>query len=219
MRYFPINLDVRGRDVLVIGGGRVALRKVEGLVACGARVTVVSPAFCDELASMEAIRRVEREYREGDMRGACLVVSAANSQAANEAASEHASKAGIPVNVVDQPELCTFTVPAVLSRGDLLIAISTSGASPALAGRIRRMLAEQIGPEYARHLDLLREMRPLVKASALSVDDRGKLLKRMAGDGIREIVERTGVAAARSRLKEMLSEATGGGPPQGRTAT
>ena len=207
MKYFPINLAVAGRDVLVIGGGRVACRKVESLRDCGALVTVVSPAFCSGIAEMEGIDRVQREFRETDLEGVCLVVSATDSSQVNRRAWERAQQMGIPVNVVDQPDLCTFTVPAVLRRGDLLVAVSTGGGSPALAGRIRDLIAGEIGPSFGRHVALLREMRPLVTSSSLTPAERHRLLKEMADDQIREIVERDGVTAARRRLREMLSEA------------
>lgn len=207
MRYFPINVDVAGRKVLVIGGGRVASRKVATLRACGADVTVVSPAFCTGLARMKGIRRIRRGYRKTDMRGAWLVVSAAGPKAVNRRAWEHATEAGTAINVVDQPELCTFTVPAVVQRQELLITISTGGGSPALAGRIRRLLSEAIGPEFGRHLTLLGQMREIVKSSGLPLDDRGRLLKAMAADDVREIIDSDGVGAARRHCLAMKNEA------------
>ena len=147
MRYLPVNLDIAGRRVLVVGGGQVATRKVKTLRACGALVTVVSPAFAPGLTRMKGITRIKRGYRKTDLRGVTLVVSAAGPQDVNRRAWEHACAAGIPINVVDQPDLCTFTVPAVLTRGDLVITISTGGGSPALSGRIREILTATIGPE------------------------------------------------------------------------
>jgi precorrin-2 dehydrogenase / sirohydrochlorin ferrochelatase len=207
VKYYPINLDVAGRKVLVIGAGPVAYRKVKSLLECGARVTVVSPEFCPALARLAGIRRLCRAYRKTDLRGACLVVSATDSATVNRRAWEQARAAGIPINVVDQPELCTFTVPAVCRRGDILIAISTGGGSPALSGRIRERIEQTIGPAFGRHLDLLRELRPAVRASALDVERRGALLRELAGDGIRDLIEHQGVAAARRRLRQRLAEA------------
>ncbi len=207
MKYYPINLDLAGRKVLVIGAGVVAHRKVVSLVECGALVTVVSPAFCAALARMKGIQRVQRGYRKTDLRGACLVISATDSPTVNRRAWEQARAAGVPVNVVDQPELCTFTVPAVCRRGDLVIAVSTGGGSPALSGRIRERIEATITPAFGRHLDLLRDLRSEVRASTLGVEQRGALLRSMAGDEVREIIERQGLAAARRHLRRMLADA------------
>lgn len=207
MRYLPVNLDVAGRKALVVGGGRVASRKVRSLRECGAEVTVVSPAFCSGLARMKGIRRLRRGYRKSDLRGVWLVVSAAGPQAVNQRVWEHAQEAGVPVNVVDQPALCTFTVPAVVRRGDLVITVSTGGGSPALSGRIREILSAAIGPEFGQHVALLREMRTVVKASGLPLAARGVLLKAMSGDAIRDVIRRGGLAAARRQLGRMLAEA------------
>jgi precorrin-2 dehydrogenase/sirohydrochlorin ferrochelatase len=209
VRYLPINLDIAGRRVLVVGGGRVATRKVKSLRECGAEVTVVSPAFCSGLARMGGIRRLRRGYRKADLRGMWLVVSAAGPQAVNRRVWEHARQAGIPVNVVDQPDLCTFTVPAVLTRGELVLTVSTGGGSPALSGRIREILAAAIGPEFGKHLALLREMRAAAKASALPLEARSSLLKAMSGDAVRERLRRDGVAATRRHLRSLLEAACG----------
>jgi precorrin-2 dehydrogenase/sirohydrochlorin ferrochelatase len=207
VKYYPINLDLAGRKVLVIGAGAVAHRKVQTLVECGAQVTVVSPVFCAALARMKGICRVQRGYRKTDLLGACLVICATDSPAVNRRAWEHSRDAGIPVNVVDQPELCTFTVPAVCRRGDIVIAVSTGGGSPALSSRIRERIEETITPAFGRHLDLLRDLRAEVRASALDAEQRGALLRRMAADEVREIIERQGLAAARRHLRRMLAEA------------
>jgi len=207
VKYFPINLDVAGRRVLVIGGGKVACRKVKKLRACGAEVTVVSPSFCSGLARLKGIQRIHRGYRKSDLRDVWLVVSAAGPQEVNRRVWKHASEANIPINVVDQPELCTFTVPAILSWGELLITISTGGGSPALSAEIRRSLTELIGPEFGEHLALLTEMRALVKSSGLSLEARGRLLKAMAADKVRTVITRDGVAAAREHFLAMHAEA------------
>ncbi len=207
MRYFPINLDILGKKVLVVGGGQVACRKVKNLLACGARVTVVSPSFCRELARMKKVRLVKRRYRKSDMRAACIVVSAADSRAVNSRVHQHAAGAGILVNVVDQPDLCAFTVPAVVSRGELLITISTGGGSPALARRIREMIETEVGPAFARHLKLLQEMRPRILASPLESRSRARLMRKMAGDRIHREIKQRGIRAGRRLARRMLVDA------------
>lgn len=209
MRYFPINLDVRGRKALVVGGGRIALRKVKSLLMCRAEVTVVSPDVCPGLAELDTIVKLERGYRSGDVEGACLVISATDDQEVNRQVWVDASAAGIPCNVVDQPELCSFTLPAVLSQGDLLIAISTGGVSPALAGRLRRKLEGELKPVFSTHLKLLAEIRPRVKASALTPRRRSELLKAMAGEAVGQVIEELGEAVAREHLAEMLARELG----------
>ena len=210
MKYYPINYNVAGRKVLVVGGGGVAQRKVEGLRACGARVTVVSPEFSAALVRMTGVRRLERRYRKSDLRGACLVISATDSAEVNARVFEQASAAGIPVNVVDQPDLCTFTVPATISRGDLVITISTGGGSPALSRRIRERLETSIEPAYAKHLALLQQMRPVVQAAPLTDEARIGLLKRMAGDEVFDVVAGRGTGAARRLLRNMLAQEVAG---------
>lgn len=206
MTYFPINYGVAGRKVLVVGGGTVAHRKVVSLLECGARVSVVSPVFSAALLRLKGVRLLHRRYRKSDLRGTCLVISATDSPDVNVRVAEQASAAGIPVNVVDQPELCTFTVPAVVRKGDLVVTISTGGASPALSGRVRELLEKVIGPEYARHLALLKQMRPLVQAAPLAGEERMALLKRMAGEDVLNVVSHRGTAAARRLLRDMLAD-------------
>lgn len=209
MKYFPINLDIRGRKVLVVGGGQVALRKVKSLKACGARVTVVSPAFCTGLVRMKGIKRKKHAYKQSDLRGVCLVVSATDDGKVNRRVWKQAVSKNIPVNVVDQPALCTFTVPAVATRGDLVITISTGGGSPALARKIRKHIEKNIDPTVAQHLKLLKEMRPKVLSSPLAVGGRTRLLKRMAGDFVCRILRSKGAAAAKRYLQDMLKKSVG----------
>ncbi len=209
MKHFPVNLDIRGRKVLVVGGGQVALRKVKALVACGACVTVVSLASCRALLRMENVKRMRRAYRKSDLNGVCLVVGATDSRKTNQQVWEHASSKGIPVNIVDQPELCTFTVPSVMRRGDLLVTVSTGGGSPALAAKVRRQLEKNIDPALVQHLKLLTELRPEVLASSLTPGKRTRLLKRMAGDDVCSVIRKKGITSAKRLLQRMFKEATG----------
>jgi precorrin-2 dehydrogenase/sirohydrochlorin ferrochelatase len=210
MKYFPINLSIADRKVVVVGGGQVARRKVKALKDCGARVTVVSPVFCAGLRRTKGIRRVKRCYRKSDLQGTCLVVSATDSQEVNRRVWKDATAAGILVNVVDQPDLCTFVLPATVSRGDLLITVSTAGGSPALARRIREKIEKEIDPAFADHLSLLQEIRPTVKATRLSSRQRTRLFKEMAGEKVLGVLKRRGKKAARKLIRRMLSEAVEG---------
>ena len=135
--YYPIFLDVRDRLAVVVGGGRVAARKVSGLVEAGARVRVVAPRLAAGLGAQEVQRR---SYRRGDLKGAVLAFAATNDREVNHAVAAEARRRRIPVNVADSVEDCTFLVPARLTRGPVQIAISTSGKSPRLARQLRQKL-------------------------------------------------------------------------------
>jgi len=207
VKTLPINYVVAGRRVLVVGGGRVALRKVRRLVDCGAEVTVVSPIFCQSLARLAGIRRVGRRYRKTDLRGVCLAIVATDSAAVNRRVWEHAEAVGIPVNVVDQPDLCTFTVPAVVVRGDLVLTVSTGGGSPAMSRQVRQELEDAFGPAYGIQLALLRELRGVVQAGKLSAESRQAFFRRLAGPELRLVIESEGKAAARRLLRQWLRQA------------
>lgn len=164
---YPIFTDLAGRGVLVVGGGTVAARKVRRLVQAGARVTVVAPELCAGLRETAADPHVDvmkREYRSADIEGKWLVVAATDDEELNRRVSAEAAAARIFCNVVDQPELCTFQVPARVRRGLLQIAISTGGASPALARRLRVELEDQFGPAYALLLETMADLREHVQA-------------------------------------------------------
>ena len=159
---YPIFLDLTGRNVLVVGAGAVAARKVSGLLRAGARVSVVAPEVCEALDAKEregSVRILRRPYRASDLEGCWLVVAATDEPELNGAVSEDAAGARLFCNVVDQPALCSFQVPAVVRRGLLQIAVSTGGASPALARRIRLALEEVYGPAYGQLLDALLGLR------------------------------------------------------------
>src|SRR5208282_284919 len=152
MGYIPIFLDVTGRECVVVGGGEVAARKVESLLEAGAHVTVVSPRLSPPMSAIvarEPITHVAREYERGDIRGCVLVYAATDDPNLHRDLAAEARALGIPINVADVPDLCTFIAPAVVKRGALQIAISTSGASPAFAARLRSELEHQFGTEYA----------------------------------------------------------------------
>jgi siroheme synthase-like protein len=163
MRYLPILVDLQGRRCLVVGGGDVAARKVEQLLAVGAHVTVVAPrvgARIDELSAARSEVRIERRsYRESDLDGVALAFAATDDPALQAEIAAQARARGVWLNAVDEPERCSFVMPAILDRDPLLVAISTSGASPALARRIRDDVAACLGPEYDAALSRLAELR------------------------------------------------------------
>lgn len=165
--YYPICVKLNGKRCLVAGGGAVAERKVANLIKTGAAVTVISPTITATLRKMADENRLiyhSRNFRRGDMRAAFLVIAATDDAELNKKISEDANQKNILVNVVDQPEFSTFIVPAVLKRGDLQIAVSTSGKSPALARHIREQLETEFGPEYKEWVRIASDFRARLKS-------------------------------------------------------
>jgi precorrin-2 dehydrogenase / sirohydrochlorin ferrochelatase len=161
-RYYMACLDLKGRSCLVVGGGPIALEKAEGLLDCAARVTVVAPEISHALRALP-VNLVEREYERSDLEGQFLVVAATDDTAVNRRVSADAEARSMLCNVADVPDLCNFILPAVYRQDPIAIAVSTGGASPALAQRIREDIGDVIGPEYAALARRLRELRPWAK--------------------------------------------------------
>ncbi|MEW6273192.1 MAG: bifunctional precorrin-2 dehydrogenase/sirohydrochlorin ferrochelatase [Thermodesulfobacteriota bacterium] len=162
MRYLPILVDLAGRPCLVVGGGAVAARKAETLLDAGARVKVVAPRLSKEMERVvrrPGVQLERRDYREGDVADAVLAFAATDEARVQERVARDARAAGVWVNAVDEPERCTFVMPAILDRDPLVVAVGTAGASPALARRVRDDIGSFLGPEYEAalaHLALLR---------------------------------------------------------------
>jgi precorrin-2 dehydrogenase len=161
-RYYMACLDLEGRSVLVVGGGAVAREKVTGLLECGARVTVVAPEVDPELGPT-GVELVRRDYRTTDLEGRILVVAASSIEEVNRQVFRDAEARGLLCNVVDVPDLCSFILPAVHRQGPIAVAVSTGGASPALAQRLRDDVAALVGPRHASLAEDLRELRPWAK--------------------------------------------------------
>lgn len=170
-RFYIACLDLEGRRCLVVGGGSVALEKVRGLLDCGARVTVVAPRIRDELRALD-VQLVHREYRTSDLDDSFLVVAATSISSLNRRVHGDAEARSLLCNVVDVPELCSFILPAVVRRDPIAVAVTTGGASPALAQRIRDDIAELVGPEHAELAQRLRELRPWAKDNLASYEER-----------------------------------------------
>lgn len=187
MRYFPINLDIQNKPVTVVGGGSVALRKCLRLVAAGGRVTVIAPRLdpgLQELAASGRISHLAREYAPGDLAGAVLVFAATDHPAANRAVAEEARRRGILADITDAPWLGSFTSPAAVSRGELLLTVSTGGQAPALSRRIREELETMFGPEYAAVLDLLGRVREKLLTGKGESAYNGQILNALAGSDL-----------------------------------
>lgn len=207
MRYLPIFLDVAGRECVVVGGGEVATRKVESLLEAGANVTVVSPRLSSKLEALAAhgrVQHVARAYQRGDLHGCSLVYAATDDPKLHRELAAEAHPLGIPINVADVPELCTFIAPAVVKRGALQLAISTSGASPAFASRIRRKLERQFGTEYALTLEVLRAGRRLLQADEIDPAERKRRLTDLANSDLPEAIAAGDVPAINRLLATHL---------------
>jgi precorrin-2 dehydrogenase/sirohydrochlorin ferrochelatase len=173
--YFPAFLDLRERSCVVVGGGEVAAGKVLGLLPCGARVRVVSPQAHPDIARLAArgtIAWERRAYRDGDLEGAFLAIAATDDPALNESVYAEAVRGRVLINVVDVPDRCQFVYGAVFRRGRLQAAISTGGASPAFAARVKRELGRALGIEYGQIISAYRQLRGYVRQRIPTVEER-----------------------------------------------
>lgn len=209
MRFYPLFLDLRGRECVVVGGGEVATRKVEGLLKAGARITVISPEVTQAIRHRKQqgrVRHIRRSYRTGDLKGTFLAYAATgNSQVDTEIAEEARSGAAL-INVVDRPALCDFITPALLERGDLVIAISTGGKSPGLARKLREDLESIVGPEYEKALELVSKVRQSLMAEPLNEEARREILAALIDSPLVEVVRQGNVEGVES----LLHQVTGG---------
>jgi precorrin-2 dehydrogenase / sirohydrochlorin ferrochelatase len=177
-QWYMACLDLEGRSVLVVGGGTVALEKVHGLLAVGATVTVVAPRIEPELRELD-VEWLPRRYQRDDLAGRFLVIAATSDTGVNTAVHQDAERRYLFCNVVDVPELCSLILPAVHRQGPIAVAVSTGGASPALAQRIRTQIGEEIGPEYAELARQLQALRPWAKRNLPTYEDRREYFERL----------------------------------------
>jgi precorrin-2 dehydrogenase len=203
---YPVNLVLDGRPCLVVGGGRIALRKAEGLLACGAQVRVVAPRIDPDLRAVPGVTFDERPWRPDDMAGAWLVIAATDDPAVNAAVFDAGQRAGIWVNGADDPANCSFTLPSVVRRGDLQVAVSTGGRSPALARWLRRRIEGEIGPEYGVLLDILASEREGLKAAGRSTE--GLDWNSALDSDMLDLIRTGDLTHARKRLQTCLSSSS-----------
>jgi siroheme synthase-like protein len=168
--YYPVFLDVEGKKCIVVGGGNVALRKVETLLGNGAKVVVISPELCPGLAGNKQISVIKRECIPGDIAGAFLAIVATDDREVNHRIALEGRSSGVLVNVVDDAEYSNFILPSVVQRGDVAIAVSTAGKSPALARKLRTRLEKEFGEEYEVLASILDEIRREIKQRGIAVD-------------------------------------------------
>jgi uroporphyrin-III C-methyltransferase/precorrin-2 dehydrogenase/sirohydrochlorin ferrochelatase len=218
MQYFPVFFDIEDKTVLVVGGGDVASRKVALLSRAGAKVKVVSPELCDALnirLGNGEIEHVARSFEDQDLDGCILVVAATDDTAVNQHISQLAQGRGVPVNVVDQPELCSFIVPSLIDRSPVQVAVSTGGASPVLARLLRARLETLIPSAYGRLAELMEEFREKVKTHIKNPEKRRHFWENVAQGPIAEMVFAGKEEAARGAMHTAVDEAEASGEPKG----
>lgn len=192
MRYYPVYLDIENQKCLVVGGGRVGTRKVMTLLSCGASVTVVSPKVTDELlglARKKTIALKRRSYQTPDLEGVFLVIGATDDEQLNGLVSRDARRLNKLCNIVDRPEACNFIIPSVISRGDLVVAISTSGKSPAFSKKMRKELESKFGEEYAEFLQLMGTIRQKLLANGKESEYYKPLFEKLVNSELVEMIK------------------------------
>ncbi len=207
MKYYPVCLDIRNRQCLVVGGGPVALRKAEGLLEAGGVVTVVSPEFTggfDRISNSPCLRMIRRDFLNTDLDDKFLVIGATDNDGLNRKISREAGSRNLLCNIADVPEACSFILPSVLRRGDLLIAISTSGKSPAFARHLRKQLENQLGEEYREFLDLMGAVRKKLLAEKHAPEAHKPMFEKLIQGGLPEMIRTGQTEAADVLLGEVL---------------
>lgn len=209
MRYYPINLDIRNRKCLVIGGGGVGTRKVATLLDCGAAVFVVSPEVTPKLQDLSNNGNVsleKRAFRPSDLDGAFLVIGATDDEVLNRTIHLEAERLGILCNIADRPDVCNFILPSIVKRGDLTISISTSGKSPAFAKKLRKDLEAEFGEEYAEFLQLMGGIREKLLAEKHEPEAHKHLFEALINKGLVDMVKHRRTDEINSLLLETLGK-------------
>jgi precorrin-2 dehydrogenase/sirohydrochlorin ferrochelatase len=207
--FYPLFLELKGRRVVVVGGGAVAERKVENLLEAEADVLVVAPDLTSGLRRLESAGEVQvraRRFEEQDLDHAFLVISATDDPAVQEQVAAAARSRNIPVNTVDTPRLCDFIVPAIVRKGDITVAISTSGKSPALAAELRARLDSALTDNAARAVRLLGEIRTEVHQRIPDPERRKQAFEAVVKSGLLEWIGNCDDAAALQRMRKTIED-------------
>lgn len=206
---YPVMLNLSGKTAVVVGGGAVASRKVKLLLECGAQVRLVAPELAPDLQALWESGKMKahlREYRPGDLQDCDLAFAATNRREVNRAVWEEARRLGKWVNVADSPELCDFTLPSAVRRGPLVLSVSTSGASPALAARLARELDQQYPEHLADYVRWLSEARQRILDAVPDPASRRQLLREIAGGSWQKLCATEGVGGLKRRLEQRLQQ-------------
>lgn len=207
--YYPVLLKLSDRKCLVIGGGRVAERKICSLLEAGASISVIAPSITDHLTDLwrhDKITYINREYEKGDMKGAFLVISATNSSPVNKSVYEETRELGIMADIVDEPSLCDFIVPSCIRRGPLVITVSTSGNSPALSKKIRKDLGKIYSEEYGIFATILGNLRGRVQKEIVAEEKRKKFWEALMESNIPELLKDGKKREVEELIEEIFTE-------------
>lgn len=208
MKYYPVNLDMTNKRCVVVGGGDVAERKVERLLECGAQVTVVSKSLTPVLKARKKtgqMDHIDRDYEDQALDGAFMVIGATDRNDVNERISKDAMARGLLVNIVDDPDRCNFILPSLVQQGDLSIAISTGGKSPALAKKLRKELEKQYGPEYQTLLVIMGILRKRILAGDQRAADNKAVFEDLVHSDILQAIREKD----RGRVNTIIHDLTG----------
>ena len=208
MKYYPVNLDMTNKRCVIVGGGEIAERKVERLLECGAQVTVVSKSLTPVLKARKKtgqMDHIDRDYEDQALDGAFMVIGATDRNDVNERISKDAMARGLLVNIVDDPDRCNFILPSLVQQGDLSIAISTGGKSPALAKKLRKELEKQYGPEYQTLLVIMGILRKRILAGDQRAADNKAVFEDLVHSDILQAIREKD----RGRVNTIIRDLTG----------
>ncbi|OHB28606.1 MAG: hypothetical protein A2X84_09015 [Desulfuromonadaceae bacterium GWC2_58_13] len=203
---YPIQFQLKDRLCAVVGGGRVGLRKINGLRRAGARVRLVTAVATAQLFARPDIEIIPRPYREGDLAGAFLAFAATDDPRVNAAVAEEARRLNIPVNIADDPEGSDFLLPATFFRGDLAIAVTTGGRSPALAAQVRDHLAALIGPEWETVLEIAAALRQKRLTLPEKAEYNQEILRRLIKEGLPALISGGNAGEVEGLLDRLLGK-------------
>jgi precorrin-2 dehydrogenase/sirohydrochlorin ferrochelatase len=209
MRYYPVYLDIKGKKCVVVGGGDVAERKVERLLQYEAAVSVVGKDLTPQLIQLKKegmICHIAEDYRSDHINGALLVIGATDDDRVNAEVSRDSRERNIPVNIVDDPVKCDFIVPSIVQSGDLSIAVSTGGKSPALARNIREELEEIYGTEYAILLDIMGQIRERVIARGEPSEENKRIFDSVLDSEILKHIRDRNWGDVKKIIHELVNE-------------
>ena len=207
MKYYPVNLDVRNRQCVVIGGGSVGTRKAVTLLNCGAAVTVISPEMSSELLALSEQKKIvikKRGYETSDLSDAFLVIGATSNEALNQQIHSDAEKRRMMYNIADQPASCNFILPSIIERGDLVITVSTSGQSPAYAKKLRHSLENLFGEEQSAFLKMMGKIREKLLKEEHAPEVHKPIFEDLINSDIIDKIRRNDIEGINETLSRIL---------------
>jgi precorrin-2 dehydrogenase/sirohydrochlorin ferrochelatase len=208
MKYYPINLVVKNKDCLVVGGGSVGARKASTLIRCGAAITVISQefSFFFDNIEKEGVTLLKKNYNEDDLKNMFLVIGATNNKELNLKISRDAEKKGILCNIADNKEESDFILPSIVNRDDLLITVSTCGKSPALAKKIKEHLEQEFGNEYADFLLIMGKIRKKLLLKSHAPDEHKIIFQKLINSELIDTIKNKDYKKTNVILHELLGK-------------